>query len=102
MNDDDFAGFAPPPFDPQSALATLRRTLRELKLVEREGRFEWKGLAVAAATVEGNDLAVQLVRKPLRSPEWERRTLRNHADVRRWTDDLRKRLAHWTDARSEE
>jgi hypothetical protein len=100
--DDDLGGFAPPPFDPESALATLKRSMRDLKLAEREGRFEWKGLAVAAAAVQGRELAVQVVRKPLRSPEWEKKTLKNHADLRRWTDDVRKRLASWSDARSDD
>ena len=102
MNDDDFAGFAPPPFDPARALETLRRSLRELKLTERGGQFEWKGLAVAAAVVQGRELAVQVVRKPLRSPDWDKSTLKNHADVRRWTENLRKRLSDWSDVRSDD
>lgn len=102
MNEDDFAGFAPPPFDPTGALATLKRSLRDTELVERDGHFEWKGLVVAAAVVEGTVLAVKLVRKPLRSPDWERRQLKNHADLRRWTDDLRKRLSSWSDARADD
>ncbi len=98
----DLGGFAPPPFDPQAGLDTLRRSVRDLKLAEREGRFEWKGLPIATAAVDGAGIAVQLARKPLRSPDWDRRTLKNHADLRRWTDDLRKRLASWTDVRSDD
>lgn len=101
MSDDDLGGFAPPPFDPDAALATLKRSLRDLKLAERDGCFEWKGLQVAAAEVSGRELAVKLARKPLRSPEWERRVLKNHADLRRWTDEFRKRLASWNDARDD-
>ena len=103
MNDDDLAAsFAPPPFDPNSAFATLRRTMRDLKLVEREGQFEWKGLAIATVVVEGPELAVKLARKPLSSPDWDRKSLRNHADLRRWTDDLRKRLSSWNDVRTDD
>jgi hypothetical protein len=98
----DLGDFAPPPFDPAAGLATLRRSLRDLQLVERDGQFEWKGLVVASATIEGREIAVQVARKPLRSPDWEKRALRNHADLRRWTDELRKRLVHWADARHDD
>jgi hypothetical protein len=99
---DDLGGFAPPPFDPAGAMVTLRRVMKELKLVEREGLIEWKGLVVAAAAIEGRELAVKLARKPLRSPDWEKKSLKNHADLRRWTDDLRKRLVSWADVRSDD
>ena len=101
-DDNDAGGFAPPPFDPAAALATLRRSARDLKLAEREGRFELRGLPVAQASVDGAELSVQLARRLLRTPEWERHTVKNHADLRRFTELLKKRLAQFADARGED
>ena len=70
---DDF--FAPPPFDPATALATLKRTLRDLKLVERSGAFELNGQPVVRARVEDATLKLDIARRPSRSPDWE------HADL---------------------
>jgi hypothetical protein len=100
MPDDDF--FAPPPFDAGSALATLRRTLRELKLVEREGTWELKGKAIARARAEGPVLRLEVVKRPSTSPEWERAEAADHAQARRFVDDLRRRLARWEDVRGED
>jgi hypothetical protein len=100
MPDDDF--FAPPPFDAQAALATLRRTLRELRLVEREGTFELKGKAVARARAEGGTLRLEVVKRPSNTPEWERAEAADHAQARRFVDDLRRRLARWEDARGDD
>jgi len=92
---DDF--FAPPPFNPESALATLKRSLRELKLVERAGAFELGGQPVARAAVDGAVLRLELARRPARSSEWERLEARDHAQLRKFTDELRKRLSRWAD-----
>jgi len=90
--------YAPPPFDPVAALATLRRGLRELGLVERAGQFERRGVAIARVTADGDALSAALVRRPVRSsPEWQPRTLRNGAEVRDFLADLRRRLATWAD-----
>ena len=97
---DDF--FAPPPFDPESALATLRRTLRDLKLAERGGAFEMAGRPVVRAAVEGAVLRLEVAKRPSRSPDWERAEARDHAQLRKFTDDLKKRVARWADARNDD
>jgi len=97
---DDF--FAPPPFDPESALATLRRTLRDLKLAERGGAFEMAGRPVVRAAVEGAVLRLEVVKRPSRTPDWERAEARDHAQLRKFTDDLKKRVARWADARNDD
>ncbi len=97
---DDF--FAPPPFDPASALATLARTLRDLKLAERDGAFELGGTPVVRARVDGAVLRLDVVRRPSRSPDWEHVEARDHAMLRRFTDDLKKRVAKWGDGRSDD
>jgi hypothetical protein len=97
---DDF--FAPPPFDPASAIATLRRTLRDLKLAERGGAFEMNGRPVVRARVEGALLRLEVVKRPSGSPDWEQVQAGDHAQLRKFTDDLKKRLARWADARSDD
>ncbi len=91
-------GFAPPPFKPEDALASLRRSLRELGLSEREGKFERRGTLLARAAVEGDVIRAARVRKPSRnSPVWMERTLKSSAEVRDFCADLKKQLALWSD-----
>jgi hypothetical protein len=96
--DGDGFGFALPPFKPDEALAGLRRTLRELGLTEREGRFERAGTAIARLAIDGGTIAASVVRKPSRnSPEWTTRALKSGADVRDFAADLKRKLAGWSD-----
>lgn len=91
-------GFAPAPFKPDEALQRLRRDLRDMGLSEREGVFERRGLALARATVRDGHLAASVVRKPSRnSPEWQERSLKTSADVREFTQHLKRQLAQWSD-----
>ena len=95
---DDF-GFAPPPFKPDDALTQLQRTLRALGgLAERGAQFEWKARPAVALAVRDGAIEARLARKPLTRPEWETRTLKNGADVRRFADEVKQRLARWKDA----
>lgn len=97
MGSEDW-GFAPPPFKPEEALAGLRRSLRELGLSEREGRFERRGTAIARAAVEGNMIKAERVKRPSRtSPEWLAKSLTNGAQVRDFVAELKKQLALWSD-----
>ena len=91
-------GFAPPPFQPDEALARLKRELRDAGLSEREGVFERRGVAIAKASVEGTVLQTALVKRPSRaSPEWQLRSLRSSADVRDFVAGLKNKLAGWSD-----
>ena len=96
---DDF--FAPPPFQPGEALQQLRRALRELRpLAERAGdpvAFELGGQRVVELSVQGGALAARLARRPARTPEWQARTLKDAADVRDFTDSVKRALSGWTD-----
>jgi hypothetical protein len=93
---DDF--FALPPFKPDEALIQLKRTVRELRgLSERTNQFVWKGLPVLELAVEGEALVGKLAKRPAHSPQWETRTMRNNADVRKFSDELKVRVARWTD-----
>ncbi|MEP6504945.1 MAG: hypothetical protein ABJD97_16510 [Betaproteobacteria bacterium] len=97
---DDF--FAPPPFDATAARATLARALRDLKLAERNGAFELNGQPVVRATIDGALLRLDVARKPARSPDWEHAQAADHAQLRRFIDDVKKRVARWWDARSDD
>ena len=94
---DDF--FAVPPFKAAESLAGLKRSLRELQLAEREGRFELRGQAVAELRQDGDTIVARIVKRPARSPEWVARPpLKNGADVRKFLDDLKRQLAAWRDS----
>jgi sulfur carrier protein ThiS len=97
---DDF--FAPPPFNPETARATLARALRDLKLAERNGAFEMNGQPVVRVRVEGAVLKLDLAKKPSRSPDWEHADADDHARLRRFIDDVKRRVARWQDGRSED
>jgi hypothetical protein len=50
-----------------------------------------------AAVAEGH-IAAAVVRKPSRnSPEWQARELKSSADVRDFTQHLKRQLAQWSD-----
>jgi len=101
MSDDPEPFFAPPPFDAVAARATLARALRELRLVERGGAFELDGRPVARARVDGATLRLELARGAARSPQWESAAATDHAQLRRFIDDLKKRVARWSDGRDD-
>ena len=90
--------FAVPPFKAADALAGLKRSLRELGLAEREGRFERRGVAIAKAAVDGAAIAAAVVKKPSRSsPEWQAKTLTSAAQVRDFVAHVKQQLAAWSD-----
>ena len=99
MSDDPHDFFAPPPFDPATARQTLARALRDLKLGERGGAFEWNGQPAVRATVDGAHLALEVARRPARSPDWEKSRASDHAQLRRFIDDVKKRVARWNEGR---
>lgn len=92
MSDDTFA---PLPFQADEALATLKRHLRDLRLLERAGRFEWNGKALIEATLEGAAIRARVVRQPAGSPEWTTQMLKNGADVRKFTEDFKRQFTRW-------
>ena len=96
---DDF--LAPPPFDPATARATLARALRDLKLVERNGAFEMNGQPVVKARIEGAVLMLDVARKPARSPDWEHAEAGDHARLRRFIDDVKRRVGQWANGRED-
>ena len=91
--------FSAPPFNPAEALVQLRRALRAVTgLTERAHRFEWKGRQAVTLTIDGERLQARLARRPAASPEWESRSLKNGAEVRKFGDDVRQRVSRWNNA----
>ena len=98
MAEDDFGGFAPPPFKPDEALVALKRSLRDAKLAERGAGFEWKGLRAVELAVEDGAISARVARRLMRSgtPEWDRYTVKSGADQRKLVDEVKRRLDRWT------
>ena len=95
MTDAD-AGFAPPPFKPEDALAQIKRSLRDLKLTERGSAFELRGKRVAELAVDAAAINVRLARTLALTPQWDAVSIRSAADQRKFIDEIKKRLARWT------
>lgn len=94
MNNDPFA---PPPFQRDGALTSLKRRLRDLGLVEREGRFERQGRPVAELTPEGGSIRARSVKQPSASPEWTSRLLTSSAEVRKFAEEFERLCSRWSD-----
>ena len=92
---DDGLGFALPPFKPEDALQAVRRALRDLKLSEHGNAFELRGKRVVEVSAEADSLQVRIARKPALTPEWDRISVRNASEQRKFIDDVKKRLARW-------
>lgn len=93
---DDF--FAPPPFKQGEALVQLKRSLRDLRpLAERGDGFDLAGQRVIELQPEEATLVARLAKQPARTPQWESMVLKNAADVRRCVEEVKKRLARWTE-----
>lgn len=91
---DDF-GLAPPPFEPEVALVQLKRSLRDLKLVERGNGFELRGKRVVELLVEGVQIHARLARRLMLTPQWDTQAVKSAADQRKLVDEVKKRLARW-------
>ena len=94
---DDFS-FSPPAFKPGEALVGIRRTVRDWRtLTERGPGFDFKGQPVLTLEVADGVLQARVVRQPARSPQWDTHALRSSQEVRKFTDDLKKRVQQWGD-----
>ncbi len=95
MNDDFFA---PPAFKPDEALLQLKRALRDIRsLSERANAYSLQGQTVLTLRVEEGKLCARLAKRPAHSPEWESRDCKNSAEVRGLQDEIKRRVARWTD-----
>lgn len=89
---------APPPFNADSALQTMKRFLRDQRvLAERSEGWMLGADLVAKLAVDGAAVQVQLAKRPARTPEWDRFTLASATDLRRVQDEIKRRLTRWKD-----
>lgn len=95
MSNDDSFGFAPPPFNADSALVVLKRALRDMKLAERGNAYELRGKRVVELAVESASIHAKLARRLMLTPEWDRITVKSAAEQRKLIDEVKKRLARW-------
>lgn len=94
---DEFSSL--PPFKPAEALMRLKRSLRDLRVLsERGDGFELKGAPVIALVALDAAIDARLARRPARgSVEWDAFTLAAQPDLRRFTDEVQRRIARWTE-----
>ena len=95
MSSSDDFGFAPPPFDADAALVTLKRALRDMKLAERGNAYELRGKRVVELSLDGGRIAAKLARRLMATPEWDRVAVASAAEQRKLIDEVKKRLARW-------
>lgn len=97
MSDDTWE-MAPPPFKADAALQTMKRFARDQRvLAERSEGWMLGADVVLRLAVEGDAVAVQLAKRPARTPEWDRFTLASATDLRRVQDEIKRRLTRWKD-----
>ncbi len=96
MDDSDLSGFAPPPFNAESALVQLKRSLRDLKLAERGKAYELRGKRVLEVDLDGAVVTARVARTLALTPEWDHVRVANANEQRKLLDDVKKRLARWT------
>ena len=95
MSDDSW-GVAPPPFNADAALLTLKRFARDQRVLsERSDAWLLGADAVLKLASRGGTVEVQLARRPARTPEWDTFTLRSTTEMRKLQDELKRRLMRW-------
>jgi hypothetical protein len=92
---EESGGFAPPPFNADNALITIKRALRDMKLAERGNVYEMRGKRVVDLSVEGTSINAKLARRLMLTPEWDRLAVKSAADQRKLLDEVKKRLSKW-------
>lgn len=89
---------APPAFDADSALQTMKRFARDQRVLAERGEGWMLGAdVVLRLSVDGAAVTVQLARRPARTPEWDRFTLKSATEMRKLQDEIKRRLTRWKD-----
>ena len=94
MSSDDL-GFAPPPFNAENALVTIKRALRDMKLAERGNAYELRGKRVVELSIDGATINAKLARRLMLTPEWDRVSVASSEEQRKLIGDVKKRLSKW-------
>ena len=97
MSDDSW-DIAPPPFNADSALQTMKRFARDQRvLAERSEGWTLGADVVLKLTVDGTTVKAQIAKRPARTPEWDTFMLKSAADLRKLQDEIKRRLTRWKD-----
>jgi len=97
MSDDGW-DIAPPPFNADSALQTMKRFVRDQHVLAERGEGWMLGAdVVLKLAADGAALKVQLAKRPARTPEWDTFTLKSPTDTRKLQDEIKRRLTRWKD-----
>lgn len=95
---EDTWDIAPPPFNAESALQTMRRFARDQRvLAERSEGWLLGADVVLKMAVDGAAVQVQIARRPARTPEWDGFTLKSATELRKLQDEIKRRLTRWKD-----
>jgi hypothetical protein len=95
--DQESWGFATPPFNAENALVQLKRSLRDLGLTERSGGFEFEAKRALTFEVKDGAIAIGIAKRLIRTPEFDKLSIKSGADQRKLLDEVKKRLARWKD-----
>ncbi|KQW42825.1 MULTISPECIES: hypothetical protein [unclassified Roseateles] len=97
MSDDSWE-MAPPPFNSDSALLTMKRFARDQRVLAERGEGWTLGAdVVLKLAVDGATVKVQLAKRPARTPEWDTFTLKSATELRKVQDEVKRRLVRWKD-----
>lgn len=89
---------APPPFNADSALQTMKRFARDQRVLAERGEGWMLGAdVVLKLAVDGAGVEVQLAKRPARTPEWDSFTLKSATELRKVQDEIKRRLTRWKD-----
>lgn len=95
---DDRWDIAPAPFDAPAALQTMKRFVRDQRVLVERGEGWWLGGdLVLKLAVQGEVLTAQCARRPARTPQWDVFALKSTTDTRKLQDEIKRRLTRWTD-----
>lgn len=98
----DNFGFAPPPFNADNALLSLKRLVRDLRsLAERNDGFTFGGQPVLQLSVVDGALHAKLARRAARTPEWDSYKVGTQPELRKLQDEIKRRVSRWAEGRDE-
>ncbi len=97
MSDESW-DIAPPPFNAESALQTMKRFARDQRvLAERSEGWLLGADLVLKMSLDSAMVLVQLAKRPARTPEWDTFMLKSATDSRKVQDEIKRRLTRWKD-----
>lgn len=97
MSDDSWE-IAPPAFDADSALQTMKRFARDQRVLAERGEGWMLGADVVLKLgIDDAAVKVQLAKRPARTPEWDTFLLKSATEARKLQDEIKRRLTRWKD-----